>query len=167
MADFSNLCKFSPAEADALELLQTDPEYQYSGDWLYRLWQRFSRETPSPGSINPELLDLDQKVMTDVQSAPAHCQSLFGDNCYINHSCLNNSKIEYRYEAGACYGWLYAVVDILRNDEITLFYERGDRIKRRGPSGLYPDVESEFNLECGCEPCLRGYKDRKSWEARN
>ncbi|PVH87598.1 hypothetical protein DL98DRAFT_635311 [Cadophora sp. DSE1049] len=168
IADFNDLCKFSPTDADALKRLQNDPEYRYGGDWLLRLWQRFSRETPSPGSINPELLelDLDQKVMSDVQTTPAHCRSLYQDICYINHSCLYNAQLIYRYDAGACYGWLYAVVDILRNDEITLFYEKDDRVKRRGASGMTSDVESAFGFDCGCEPCLGGYKDRESWEAR-
>lgn len=166
VADFSNLCKFSPAEADAMRRLQDDPERRYSSAWLFRLWQRFSREVPGPGTMNPELLDLDQKVMTDVQLTPAHCRSLYQDICYINHSCFPNARLQYQYEAGACYGWLFAASDIIRNDEITLFYEKDDRVRRRGTSGMTSDVEREFGFDCGCQPCLAGYKDRESWEAR-
>lgn len=164
VADFSNLCKFSPAEAVALRRLQDDPERQYGSAWLLRLWQRFSREVPGPGTMNPELLDLDQKVMTDVELTPAHCRSLYQDICYINHSCFPNARLDYRYEAGACYGWLFAASDIIRNDEITLFYEKDDRVRRKGTSDM--TVESEFGFDCGCQPCLGGYKDRESWEAR-
>ncbi|KAH7410858.1 hypothetical protein BKA64DRAFT_741500 [Cadophora sp. MPI-SDFR-AT-0126] len=168
-ADFNELCKFNSTEADALKRLQNDPENHFGGDWLLLLWQRFSREIPGPGSLNTELsqLDLGLKVMSDGQTAPAQCRSLYQDICYINHSCHPNAQLVHRYDAGTCYGWLLATADILRNDEITLFYEKADRIKRRGISGMNLDMENAFDFECDCEPCLAGYSDRRTREARD
>ncbi|KAH7354787.1 hypothetical protein BKA65DRAFT_535139 [Rhexocercosporidium sp. MPI-PUGE-AT-0058] len=166
LADFEALCESDPTKADALKRLHVDHEYRYGGEWLMRLWQRYSRGIPIPGRLNPELIEPD--LTAAETSSPSHCCSLFQKMSFINHCCFSNAELRFRYDPpGACHADLYATVDILRNDEITLYYNEEDRIKRHETSEMTSGVENVFGFSCGCEPCLGGYTDRATWNARD
>ncbi|KAH9212456.1 hypothetical protein DL95DRAFT_391607 [Leptodontidium sp. 2 PMI_412] len=166
LADFKEICKSYPAEANAWKRLHVDHEYRYGGDWLMRLWQRYSREIPVPGCLNPELIE--PKLTTVEAATPSHCRSLFLEISSANHCCFSNAELRFWYDsAGYCHADLYATVDICRNDEITLYYDEGDRMKRLGMSEMTSNVENVFGFTCGCEPCLGGYKDRATWDTRD
>ncbi|KAG4438084.1 hypothetical protein IFR05_006450 [Cadophora sp. M221] len=166
LADFKEICKSYPAEADNWKRQHVDHEYRYGGDWLMRLWQRFSREIPVPGCLNPELMK--PKLATVEAATPSHCRSLFLEISSVNHCCFSNAELRFWYDsAGSCHADLYATVDICRNDEISLYYDEEDRKKRLGMSEMTSNVENVFGFPCGCEPCLGGYKDRATWDARD
>ncbi|KAL2070824.1 hypothetical protein VTL71DRAFT_13850 [Oculimacula yallundae] len=164
IADYGHLTESNSMKADVFKHLYPDPLHQYGGDWLLRVWQRYSRtQVPPPCSIDLKQL---QPAFTTIKPStePHDCSSLFQKINYINHCCFPNADLCYdSVLGGRSFAVLRARGNILRNDEITIDFDDWDMPHEVTIPG-FEDINGD---PCDCEVCLGGYKDPMAWFTRD
>lgn len=101
----------------------------FGGEWLERLWNTYSIKGPVvPGPMNPELVDPTYFAKGMTLPTPNPCRSIFWDISHVTHCCFPNAELRQRHDpvSGIVYAELYTTTDILRNDEITVFFDAKD-----------------------------------------
>ncbi|EKD19007.1 hypothetical protein MBM_02244 [Drepanopeziza brunnea f. sp. 'multigermtubi' MB_m1] len=178
MEDFSMITLF---------LRGTDPAARESGD----LYKRLAKEVNTLYRIAPAVAKWIRDVYGENRDRwplyawdryslcgpkvggkfTGHWRSLFTSINWISHCCLPNSRLDQVRNSNKIDTILASVCateDILKGEEVTLFFDsEDDPARRQAVLGWFSgDLRNWFRPTCGCRSCSRGFHGRESWQAR-